>query len=66
MIRAHRILAPLFLFAGLPVLAAATLSLAAAQPSGEVDLLIKGGQVVDGSGGPRMQADVAITGARPT
>jgi N-acyl-D-amino-acid deacylase len=62
MIRAHRILAPLFLFASLPVLAAATLSLAAAQPSGEVDLLIKGGQVVDGSGGPRMQADVAITG----
>jgi N-acyl-D-amino-acid deacylase len=33
-----------------------------AQPVGPVDLLIKGGQVVDGSGGPRMQADVAITG----
>src|SRR6478736_989788 len=33
-----------------------------AQPAGPVDLLIKGGQVVDGSGGPRIQADVAITG----
>ena len=33
-----------------------------AQPTGQVDLLIKGGQVVDGSGGPRIQADVAITG----
>ena len=35
-----------------------------AQPVGEADILIKGGEVVDGTGGPRMRADVAIQGDR--
>src|SRR3954468_17428456 len=56
MIAARKLFAATLLFAAVPVLASF------AQGSGEVDLLIKGGQVIDGSGGPRMQADVAITG----
>ncbi len=52
----RKFLAATLLFASVPVLASF------AAPAGEVDLLIKNGQVVDGSGGPRMQADVAITG----
>ena len=63
MIAAKKLLAATILFTGVPLLSAATLSLAAAQPA-EVDLLIKNGQVIDGSGGPRMQADVAISGDR--
>jgi N-acyl-D-aspartate/D-glutamate deacylase len=35
-----------------------------AQPAAQVDLLIKNGHVVDGTGGPWFQADVAITGDR--
>jgi len=35
-----------------------------AQPPAQVDLLIKNGHVVDGTGGPWFQADVAITGDR--
>src|SRR5712671_1485597 len=35
-----------------------------AQPTGQVDLLIRNGHVVDGNGGPWFQADVAITGDR--
>jgi N-acyl-D-amino-acid deacylase len=33
-----------------------------AQPAPEADILIRGGHVVDGTGGPWMQANVAITG----
>ena len=33
-------------------------------PAAQVDLLIKNGHVVDGTGGPWFQADVAITGDR--
>jgi N-acyl-D-aspartate/D-glutamate deacylase len=33
-------------------------------PTVQADILIKNGQVVDGTGGPRMQEDVAITGDR--
>ncbi len=35
-----------------------------AQPAGEADILIEGGKVVDGTGGPWVQANVAITGDR--
>src|ERR1700754_4924517 len=55
MIAARKLFAATLLFASVPVLASF------AAPA-EVDLLIKNGQVIDGSGGPRMQADVAITG----
>src|SRR3954471_20369403 len=54
MIAARKLLAATILFAGAPALSSF------AQPA-EVDLLIKNGQVIDGSGGPRMQGDVAIT-----
>ena len=55
MIAARKLLAATILFASTPMLASF-----AQVP--EVDLLIKNGQVIDGSGGPRMQADVAISG----
>jgi len=55
MIAARKLLAATILLTGVPVLGSF------AQPP-EVDLLIKNGQVIDGSGGPRMQADVAISG----
>src|SRR5262245_18695729 len=35
-------------------------------PGAAMDLLIRGGRVVDGSGNPRRYADVAITGDRVT
>jgi len=34
------------------------------QPSDQADILIKGGHVIDGTGGPWVQADVAIKGDR--
>src|SRR5882724_2959807 len=35
-----------------------------AQPARDADILIKGGEVIDGTGGPWMRADVAIKGDR--
>jgi N-acyl-D-aspartate/D-glutamate deacylase len=46
----------LFLFSG----SAQVLS----QPSDQADVLIKGGHVIDGTGGPWVQADVAVKGDR--
>ena len=49
-------------------LSAALLCIGFACPAGaqanDFDILIKGGVVVDGSGGPRFDADVAIRGDR--
>ncbi|HWU53968.1 MAG TPA: D-aminoacylase [Rhizomicrobium sp.] len=46
------------------LLAGAAVADAQVPPAAEVDILIKNGHVVDGTGGPWFQADVAITGDR--
>jgi N-acyl-D-aspartate/D-glutamate deacylase len=48
------------LLASLAVMGARHSAIAQSPPSGEADLLIAGGRVVDGSGGPWRQANVAI------
>ncbi|MEO8301324.1 MAG: D-aminoacylase [Rhizomicrobium sp.] len=52
---------PSFLSLLLLLAGASTLAVVA-QPASQVDILIKGGQVIDGTGGPQIQADVGITG----
>lgn len=44
--------------------AAALCGVAAAQAPGRVDILIRGGVVIDGTGGPRRNVDVGVTGDR--
>ncbi len=58
MAHGFRILCLLLFFAGDSVLPGHAL------PIAEADILIRGGQVADGTGGPRVRADVAITGDR--
>lgn len=53
-----------WMLASLLVAFAATLSQAASPAAPEFDLLLVGGRVVDGSGNPWFQADVAIRGDR--